>query len=151
MENVDKIMMREEWLLDNKIQEIEKLPSFVEKIQQKLSLSPALALNLNLALEEALTNIIQYAYPDGREEKIQVVAESDAMKLILILKDGGIAFDPTQLPDADTSLSVEDRPIGGLGFFLIRQMMDKVEYRRDGGLNVLTLTKFLRGEPGDQR
>ncbi|MDY4043243.1 MAG: ATP-binding protein [Marinifilaceae bacterium] len=151
MENADKIMMREEWLLDNKIQEIEKLPSFVEKIQQKLSLSPALALNLNLALEEALTNIIQYAYPDGREEKIQVVAKSDAMKLILILKDRGIAFDPTQLPDADTSLSVEDRPIGGLGFFLIRQMMDKVEYRRDGGLNVLTLTKFLREEPGDQR
>ncbi len=150
MENTDKIMMREEWLLDNKMQEIEKLPRFVERIQQKLSLSPALALNLNLVLEEALTNIIRYAYPDGREEKVLVVAESDAMKLVFVLMDGGIAFDPTQLPDADISLSVKERPIGGLGFFLIRQMMDKVEYRRDGGMNVLTLTKFLREEPSTQ-
>jgi anti-sigma regulatory factor (Ser/Thr protein kinase) len=59
------------------------------------------------------------------------------------LTDSGKEFDPTQMPDADISLSAEERPIGGLGIYLIRQIMNTVEYQRINGKNILTLSKNL--------
>ena len=63
--------------------------------------------------------------------------------LDFIISDTGIPFDPTAAPEADTSLGVEDRPIGGLGIFLVRKIMDKVSYRRENGKNILSMTKFI--------
>ena len=63
--------------------------------------------------------------------------------LIFVLTDSGKEFDPTKVPDADVTLSAEEREIGGLGIFLIRQIMDIVEYQRIDGKNVLTIGKQL--------
>ena len=100
--------------------------------------------NLNLVLEEAVVNIINYAYPKEEHQSIYLSASLHEGSVIFVLTDTGKEFDPTMVPDADISLSAEDRQIGGLGIFLIRQIMNEVKYERIEGKNVLTLEKKLR-------
>ncbi len=130
-------------ILRNEIEEISKLPLFIEELGDELGLSPELIFNLNLVLEEAVSNVVLYAYPKEEHEIITLTAKKIENQLIFILTDSGKEFDPTQIPDADITLSAEERSIGGLGIFLIRQIMNNVEYQRIDGKNVLTLGKEL--------
>lgn len=130
-------------VLRNEIEEISKLALFIEELGDELGLSPELVFNLNLVLEEAVSNVILYAYPKEEHEIITLTARMIENQLIFILTDAGKEFDPTQIPDADITLSAEERSIGGLGIFLIRQIMNTVEYQRIDGKNVLTLGKDL--------
>jgi sigma-B regulation protein RsbU (phosphoserine phosphatase) len=74
---------------------------------------------------------------------VDLDAEAGNGELKIIISDSGVAFDPTQKAEADITLTAEERPIGGLGIFLVRQIMDNVSYRRQDGRNILTLTKKL--------
>ena len=130
-------------VLRNEISEINRLALFIEELGGELNLAPDLVFNLNLVLEEAVSNVILYAYPKEEHQEIVLTAKISDKSLIFVLTDSGREFDPTQAPDADITLSAEERPIGGLGIFLIRQIMDKVEYQRIDGKNVLTLGKQL--------
>jgi anti-sigma regulatory factor (Ser/Thr protein kinase) len=130
-------------ILRNEIEEISKLPLFIQELGDELGLSPELIFNLNLVLEEAISNVVLYAYPKEEHEIITLTAKKIENQLIFILTDSGKEFDPTQIPDADITLSAEERSIGGLGIFLIRQIMNRVEYQRIDGKNVLTLGKEL--------
>ena len=130
-------------ILRNEIEEISKLPLFIEELGDELGLSPELIFNLNLVLEEAVSNVVLYAYPKEEHEIITLTAKKIENQLIFILTDAGKEFDPTQIPDADITLSAEERSIGGLGIFLIRQIMNTIEYQRIDGKNVLTLGKDL--------
>ena len=87
--------------------------------------------------------MVLYAYPKEEHEIITLTAKKIENQLIFILTDAGKEFDPTQIPDADITLSAEERSIGGLGIFLIRQIMNTIEYQRIDGKNVLTLGKDL--------
>jgi len=129
--------------LQNEIPEISKLALFIDELGEELGLSPELVFNLNLVLEEAVSNIILYAYPKGEHENISLTAKKTENQLLFVLTDTGKEFDPTLMPDADVNLAAEDRQIGGLGIFLIRQIMNQVEYQRIDGRNVLTLGKDL--------
>lgn len=129
--------------LKNNIEEINRLHSFIEEVGEVFALPMKTVMNLNLVLEEAVTNVIMYAYPKEEHEYIHLTAKEQEGKLIFILTDSGKAFDPTQAPDADITLSADDRPIGGLGIFLIRKIMNEVKYERIDGKNVLTLEKEL--------
>jgi anti-sigma regulatory factor (Ser/Thr protein kinase) len=129
--------------LQNEVAEISKLAIFIEELGEEFGLSPELVFNLNLVLEEAVSNVILYAYPKEEHQTISLIARKKDNQLIFVLTDSGKEFDPTQAPDADITLSAEDRPIGGLGIFLIRQIMNTVEYQRIEGKNVLTLGKEL--------
>lgn len=131
--------------LTNHIEEIEKLPVLLEEICSQWQLPVSVAASLNLVLEEAVVNVIQYAYPEGEEGTLTIDVEWKEQEQLLqfTLSDAGKPFDPTAVPDADTSLSVEERPIGGLGIFLIRQMMDGVEYRYYNNRNVLVMQKRI--------
>jgi serine/threonine-protein kinase RsbW len=135
--------MEKKLVIKNEISEIAKLSLFVEELSEELDLSPDLTFNLNLVLEEAVVNVINYAYPKNESQEISLSAQKIDDNLYFVLTDSGKEFDPTQVPDADISLSAEDRQIGGLGIFLIRQIMNKVEYQRIDGKNVLTLEKRL--------
>ena len=130
-------------ILKNDIAEISRLAEFVENLGEEFMLTPDLVFNLNLVLEEAVSNVILYAYPKEEHEIITLSARKDDNMLIFVLTDSGKEFDPTQIPDADVTLSAEEREIGGLGIFLIRQIMNTVEYQRIEGRNVLTLGKEL--------
>ena len=99
--------------------------------------------NLTLVLEEAVVNVINYAYPKEEHEYIYLSARMHEGSIVLVLTDTGKEFDPTAAPEADVTLSAEDRQIGGLGIFLIRQIMNEVKYERIEGKNVLTLEKKL--------
>ncbi len=135
--------MTKELIIKNEIAEIDNLAIFIEELGNEFSLDPALVMNLNLALEEAVSNIILYAYPQKLGETISLKASKIGSSIIFAISDNGVEFDPTVLPDADITLSAEDRNIGGLGIFLIRKIMDEVKYERIEGKNVLTIKKDL--------
>jgi sigma-B regulation protein RsbU (phosphoserine phosphatase) len=120
--------------------DIEQIPTLSEWIEW-LKLPDALNTPINLALEEAVVNVMNYAYP-GRNGQVLVEFEKTD-KAVFTITDSGIPFDPTQQAEADTSLSAEERPIGGLGIFLVRQLMDEVRYERIDDKNVLTLIKTV--------
>jgi len=130
-------------LLQNDIRQIPQLADFVETIAQESNLDQALAMTLNLALEEAVTNVIMYAYPKGSQGLVDLEAIVRKDSLVFILSDSGKPFDPTAAPSADISLNVEERPIGGLGIYMVMNIMDKVVYRRDNDRNILTMTKKI--------
>ena len=104
-----------------------------------------LANQLKLAVEEAVTNVIDYAYPNGTEGYIDITIEADESRIRFILSDAGAEFDPTGVSKADTTLSIDERPIGGLGVFLVRNLMDNINYERTDGKNVLRMEKRYIG------
>ena len=133
---------QEHLTLKNEVEELTKLPEFVDTVCEKAGIDMALIASLNLALEEAATNVVLYAY-EGGEGLVDIDAIYNTDYLKFVITDSGIPFDPTQKEDADTTLSAEERPIGGLGIFLVRQIMDVVNYERIDGKNILTLIKKL--------
>ena len=88
------------------------------------------------------SNIASYAYEGGEgKAEIQIFKTDD--EITLVFTDEGIAFDPLAKEDPDVTLSAEDRPIGGLGIFIVKKSMDDVSYKRENGKNVLTIKKKL--------
>ena len=136
--------MKKQLIIQNELSQISILAEFIESIGEELSLTPELAMNLNLVLEEAVSNIILYAYPTNVSQNIIVKAQKIDDSLIFIIIDTGMEFDPTQVKEADITLSAEERSIGGLGIFLMKKIMDTIEYQRVGDENTLTLTKKLK-------
>ena len=136
--------MEKSIILANDIAEIDRLNQFVEEVGEEFSLSADIIFNLNLVLEEAVVNIINYAYPEGKHELIYLSAKVHNGSIVFVLTDTGKEFDPTMAKEADITLPAEDRPIGGLGIFLIRNIMNEVRYERIEGKNVLTLEKKLK-------
>ena len=135
--------MEKSIILANDLSEISRLYEFIEELGNEFSLSPDIVFNLNLVLEEAVVNVINYAYPKEEHESIYLSARMHDGSIILVLTDTGKEFDPTAAPEADVTLSADERQIGGLGIFLIRQIMNEVKYERIEGKNVLTLEKKL--------
>jgi anti-sigma regulatory factor (Ser/Thr protein kinase) len=135
--------MEKSIILANDIAEVSRLNGFIDEVGEAFSLSPDVIFNLNLVLEEAVTNVVMYAYPEGKCGSIEIVAKCDGSSVTFVISDSGKPFDPTMVPDVDVTLPAEERRIGGLGIFLIRQMMDSLEYRRHGGKNILVLNKKI--------
>jgi len=100
--------------------------------------------DVRLVVEEAVSNTIRHGYTDPQGHEIRVRAAVDNGELSLEIEDDGRAFNPLEAPLPDLTLPVEDRPIGGLGITLIRTLMDRVEYRRSGGKNLLRLVRALK-------
>lgn len=135
--------MEKKLVIKNDISEISKLATFIGELSEELDFTPELNFNLNLVLEEAISNVILYAYGKEEQKEISLVAYLSDNNLVFVLTDSGTEFDPTKVPDADVTLSAEEREIGGLGIYLIRQIMNTVEYQRIDGKNVLTMRKEL--------
>ena len=130
-------------ILHNDIQQIPQLADFVETIASEANLDQGLAMSLNLALEEAVTNVIEYAYPEGSDGLVDIEAVIREGQLDFIISDSGKPFDPTAKPEVDITAGVEERPIGGLGIHLVRHIMDSVSYKREDGKNYLTMIKKI--------
>lgn len=121
-----------------------RLEPFVEQVSEAFGVAPDMVFQLNLALDEALANSVNYAYGADEEGEIELEASKDADSIVFRLIDRGVPFDPTDGDDdVDISSSAEERPIGGLGIFLIKQMMDEVRYMRQGDMNILTMKKQI--------
>ena len=135
--------MRKEICIKNKVSGLEKVAQFVEEIGEELGLSMELQMNLNLVMEEMVTNVIFYAYPQDEEADIELLAKSDGKELTFVLSDQGKEFDPTAKEDTDLDVNPADRELGGMGIFIVKNIMNKVTYQRLEGKNLLTMTKGI--------
>jgi sigma-B regulation protein RsbU (phosphoserine phosphatase) len=132
-------ILDENIVLNNNLKEIRDLNNFIKKVCAALSLDEKMTHNIRLAVEEAVVNVMEYAYPKEIKGDVIVTAKANNMRLKIIITDQGKPFDPTQKEKADVSLTAEERPIGGLGLLLVRELMDSINYEREGNSNVLTL------------
>jgi anti-sigma regulatory factor (Ser/Thr protein kinase) len=96
-----------------------------------------------LAIEEHLTNILSYGYEPGATPHVVIRMETDAEWLRVQVEDNGKPYDPLATPPVDTSIPLEEKPIGGLGVHLMRQVMDELSFAREAGKNVIRMGKRL--------
>ena len=130
--------------LPNDVQEVPQLAAFVDEICEAAGMDMATTMQMNLAIEEAVVNVMTYAYPAGTKGEVRIKAQTHDNYVEFVISDDGKPFDPTEVKDVDTSLSAEERNIGGLGVFLVKYYMDKVKYKYVDGQNVLQLRKDLK-------
>lgn len=135
--------MRKELIIKNQMQELERVSAFVEGIVEELKLGQNMLCELQLVMEEMVVNVISYAYPEGTVADITLIAESDGTELTFVISDKGKEFDPTQQEDADMSINPAEREIGGMGIFIVKNIMNEVTYQRLEGHNLLTMKKTL--------
>ena len=138
-----EIVLEESLLLQNDVKQVKTLNAFVQQVTGRLGIEAKIAKQIKLAVEEAVVNVMDYAYPPEVTGDISVQAKSDGQWLKFVITDNGVAFDPTEKEKADTTLSAEDRPIGGMGILLVRELMDSINYERTDGKNVLSLKKKI--------
>jgi anti-sigma regulatory factor (Ser/Thr protein kinase) len=131
--------------LRNDLGELRQLGAWVSAFAETHGIPGSVAHAIDLALEEWLTNVVSYAYADQAEHWITVRLECSAGEARMTVEDDGREFDPLDRPPVDTTEPLETRGIGGLGIHMIRKLMDRVEYRRAGGRNILTMTKCVAG------
>ena len=130
--------------LKNDVHEVARFSSFMKSVTEKLGIEKSLARQLRLAVEEAVVNVINYAYPVGTEGSVTIKMMSDGNILYCQIIDAGKPFDPTTKEKTDITLSAEERQVGGLGILLVRELMDSINYERIEGQNVLTLMKRIK-------
>ena len=127
----------------NRLAELERVSHIVEAFGLRHALPAKMVFEIKLALDEVLTNVIEYAYDDAGNHEIGVrLAIADDV-LSVEVEDDGRPFNPMDVPAADVTQAVEDRPVGGLGVHLVRQVMSGLEYRRERGKNILVMTKRI--------
>ena len=128
--------------LPNDVQEVPQLNAFVDEVCEAAGLDMSTTMKINLAIEEAVVNVMNYAYPNGKGD-VDIDAQINDEHLKFVIIDSGTPFDPTVKAEVDTTLSAEQRSIGGLGIHLIRQIMDTINYERVDNKNLLTLSKNI--------
>ena len=142
-DNQPNVRYQSQITLPNDVQEVPQLNVFVDEVCEQVDFDMSTTLKLNLAIEEAVVNVMNYAYPAGEKGDVDIEAMINDECLVFVISDSGTPFDPTAKAEVDTTLSAEERGIGGLGIHLIRQIMDTINYERVEGKNVLTLRKKL--------
>jgi phosphoserine phosphatase RsbU/P len=140
----DKTMKKNrQFVFQNELKELNKLSEKLEMLGEEWELSPGVVMNMNLALEELVTNTIFYGIKDENPHVITVSFELDKGVLSVEIRDDGIPFNPLDISEPDLDVPVEERKIGGLGIYLVKKVMDDFKYCRDGSYNVITLKKKL--------
>ena len=127
--------------LANDLREIAGVAARIDEFCAERSIAPEIAYAVNLAIDEILTNTISYGYDDDEPHRIEIIVGLEGEILFVVIVDDSRDFDPSLVSEPGTKASVEERALGGLGLFLVQQMMDGVDYQRRDGCNVVTLTK----------
>ncbi len=129
--------------IQNDLKELTRLAEFVDCFGEQAELPLKVIFELNLCLDELITNVVSYGYTDQEIHTIEITIhkESDIVSLKII--DDGISFNPLTKTPPDTTLPLEERQLGGLGIHLVKSVMSDYEYQRDGVNNILKLFKRL--------
>lgn len=143
---MDTVRLQHSLTLPNDVNTIPQLNEFLDTFCEEGGVDMETTMSLNLAMEEAVVNVMDYAYPEGTEGSVSIEARLDDTGITFVIIDNGIPFDPTAKEDADTTLPLDERNIGGLGIFLTRQIMDEIVYERDNDRNILTLRKYINNK-----
>ena len=129
--------------IKNELEQLTRLYAFLEQQAGVYKLEELQSMQIKLALEEAVTNVILYAYPDKKDQDIRIDMSYEDKRLTIVITDTGLDFNPLEQQEPDLTLSLEERPVGGLGIYLVKQLMTEVTYKRSAGKNILTMTKDI--------
>jgi serine/threonine-protein kinase RsbW len=129
--------------VQNRIEALSPATAAAEKWLAQHEASPEAGFLVILAIDELVTNCIKYGYDDKNAHTIEISLSIVDHAVTMVVVDDGHPFDPLKAPKPDLSLRIEDRPIGGLGLHLLRELSDTIAYERRDGTNRLTLTKKL--------
>lgn len=124
--------------------EVRTVSAFVDGILEKMNCPMKAQLEIDVAIDEIFSNIANYAYGDKKGDATITVEElAGKTGICMSFSDTGAPYDPLAKPDPDITLSADDRPIGGLGIYIVKKTMDKVSYSYENGHNILTITKYF--------
>lgn len=124
---------------------LQTVMAFLDDVLEQADCPMKLHMQINVAVDEVFTNIAMYAYPSGSgQATVRIHMEEETGMVCITFTDRGIAYNPLEQKSPDVTLSAEERPIGGLGIFLVRKMMDDISYEYSDGQNILTLRKKIR-------
>lgn len=129
--------------IDKQIGNLAILGKKIDDMAREWKIPKSSAMNIHLAVEEAVSNIILYAFPNTDNHKITISVTLENKKLTIIIIDDGIPFNPLKKEQPDITLPADERNVGGLGIFLILNIMDEVTYDRKNNQNILTLYKKI--------
>ena len=132
--------------IENDLSEIPKVDEKLDEFAEQFGLPPAIAATFHIIFDDLLNNVISYGFNDEQRHFIDISLELTANSLIVSIADDGVTFDPLTKATPDTTLSIEDRQIGGMGIHLVINMVDDINYQRTADKNVLTLTKSLQSK-----
>lgn len=130
--------------IPNRRRDLATVAAMTERFGAENKIGVAIVNDINVALDEVLTNIVSYAYSPGERAEILVRLAIIGSEIVAEIEDGGRPFDPLQAPPPDLSKPLRDRKVGGLGIHFIRSLMDEVSYQRIDGRNRLRLSKKLQ-------
>ena len=132
--------------VEAKMENLDKVVSFVEKSISGLDCSFKVKYQINLAVEEIFTNIANYAYPEDKvgEVGVKIEVTDNPITVALTFIDDGHQYDPLSNEDPDVNANLDERQVGGLGIFLVKQTMDDISYEYKNGKNILTLKKEVK-------
>jgi sigma-B regulation protein RsbU (phosphoserine phosphatase) len=128
--------------LGNRLAELDGVTEKVMDFGRRHGLATRVVHDLTLALEEVLSNVIKHGYPEGGDHEISLRVRVEPGQVRAEIEDDGRPFNPLEAPEPDTTKPLEERAVGGLGIHLVRKLMDALEYRRQGGKNLLTIRKL---------
>ena len=133
-----------EMTVDATIENIEKVTDFVNAELEELCCPVRTQIQLDVAIDELFSNIARYAYdPETGPATVLVEVEEEPLAVIITFIDNGKPFDPLKTADPDTTLSAEEREIGGLGLFMVKKTMDDICYEYKDGKNILRIKKNI--------
>ncbi len=128
-------------VLKNNLAELERLGGEVSAWCNRRALSEEVEYQVNLVLDEVVSNVIRHGYRDRQQHEILVDLLLRNGELTIRVEDDGIQFSPLQVPPPDITKPINERPVGGLGIYMVRQIMDSLDYRRENGKNSLVMKK----------
>jgi len=129
--------------IKNDLGEIGRMSQEVATWCQRVALPEETEFQIDLVLDELVSNVIRHGLKDSQEHCIEVNLRCDEQDLILEVEDDGAPFNPLDSPTPDITKPIEERRIGGLGIYLVRQIMDHLAYERRAGKNYLLMRKRL--------
>ena len=133
-----------ELTVEARLDNLEKVIDFISRNLEEAGGSPAIEIQVHLAVEEIFVNVASYAYEPGTGPVTIQCGPLGSDRFEIIFIDQGVPYDPMAKDDPDVTLDIEERQIGGLGIFLAKQYMEEMNYRYENGSNILTMIKNLR-------
>ena len=125
------------------LDKLDEVISFVEQMLEELNCPMKFVVQMDVAVEEIFVNIAHYAYPDTEgDARIEAGTSEDGL-FYVSFSDSGVPYNPLKKPDPDVTLDAEDRPIGGLGIYMVKKSMDRLDYRYENGQNIFTIYKDI--------
>ena len=127
------------------VENIETVTDFVNEQLEALDCPMKAQMQIDIAIDELFGNIAHYAYnPEIGEATVRVEVIEDPLAVVITFIDKGVPYDPLAKADPNTTLSVEEREIGGLGIFMVKKTMDEITYEYKDGQNILAIKKNLQ-------